>query len=117
MREYFTPSEVTRIRNTKRVNGVIRSPEEMEINSLGQPQAWFDLSLLYMDTDPDGQPEFSIKEVRTIRSAFSTQGSEGTWGSRGTVGDNATADSPEGESSVSSSDPSNMGTTGNLSIC
>ena len=63
MQEYFTPSEVTRIQNTKRVGGVVRSPEEMEINSLAQPQAWFDLSLLYMDTDLDGQPEFSIEEV------------------------------------------------------
>ena len=75
MQDYFTPSEVTRIKNTKRVDGVIKSPEEMEIDSLAQPQAWFDLSLLYTDTDTDGQPEFSIEEVRTIRSAFSTQGS------------------------------------------
>ena len=116
MQDYFTPSEVTRIKNTKRVNGVVRSPEEMEVDSLAQPQAWFDLSLLYTDTDTDGQPEFSIEEVRTIRSAVSTQGSRGTWGSRGTVGDNATKDSPEGGTSDSSSDLSDLGTMGNPTI-
>ena len=116
MQDYFTPSEVSRIKRTKRVNGVVRSPEEMEVDSLAQPQAWFDLSLLYTDTDTDGQPEFSIEEVRTIRSTVSTQGSEGTWGSRGTVGDNATADSSEGETSDSLGDQSDLGTTGDPSI-
>ena len=37
--DYFTPSEVSRIKSTKRVNGVVRSPEEMEVDSLARPQA------------------------------------------------------------------------------
>ena len=39
MMDLFTSNEVNRIRNTKRVGGVIMSPKAMEINSLTQLQA------------------------------------------------------------------------------
>ena len=54
MMDLFTLNDGKRIRDTKRVGREIMSPEAMEINSLTQPQAWFDLSLLYTDTDLDG---------------------------------------------------------------
>lgn len=79
MAEHITSSEVRQIMNAKRVDRVIMSLEEMEIDNLAQPQAWFNLSLLHMDTDMDGQPKFSIEEIRTIRCSFTAEGSKRTW--------------------------------------